>query len=145
MRFYRLNRLFLAALMIGFGFASVAYGVFPGKVTAQFADWDRLLGGNAGGYPEPQCRIWTSLAAANVATLSLMSFLLWRDLRKNFSVYWPLLFMKATSALQFAAWYLAMPGARSLLVAAAADLATAVAVWYIPRRALAELRAADSA
>ena len=130
----QLARLLFAALAIGFGFASISYAAFPSAIVAQFAQWDRALGGGAS-YPETQNRIWISLAAANVATLSLMSALRWKDMRKYQQLHIPLLFMKCTSAALFVAWWVAMPAARSLLVAAVGDFATALAIWYFPTRA----------
>jgi hypothetical protein len=138
-RSYRNAQLLFAALTVTFGVASVVYAAFPGFVTGQFALMDALLGGDTAGYPEPQNRVWTSLAAANVATLCLMSWHLLRDLRRHRSMHLPLLFMKTVSALQFLAWFAAFPGARSLLVAFASDILTGVAIWWLPRRALAEL------
>jgi len=127
-------RFLFAALAIGFGVAALGYAVQPDAVVAQFAQWDRWLGG-AGVYPATQNRVWVSLAAANVATLSLMSWLLWRDLRRNQAVHLPLLFMKCVSAALFVGWWLATPGSRSLLIAAAGDFATGFAIWYFPTRA----------
>ena len=136
----RNHRLFFGAFAIAFAVAATLYAFIPATITAQFAQMDVRLGGAAGGYPEPQNRVWTSLAAANVATLSLMCFLLVKDLRRYGAVRLPLLFMKTASALLFTIWWLAMPGARSLLVAALGDYATAVGIWYFSRRALAELQ-----
>lgn len=130
----RYARLLFAGLTVGFGVAALTYAALPGLVVSQFAQWDRWLGGGAE-YPETQNRIWIALAAANVATLSLMSWLLWSDMRRNQAVHLPLLFMKCTSAALFVAWWLATPGARSLLVAATSDFATGAAIWYFPTRA----------
>ena len=138
---FRNCQLFFAFFTIGFTIAAVAYAALPGVVAAQFAHWDFLLGGGAGGYPEPQCRIWIALAAGNVATLALMCYLLLRDLQRHAALQLPLLFMKSASATLFVCWFLAMPNARSLLVAALGDFATAWGIWYFPRRALAELAA----
>ena len=140
----RYARWLFAALTVGFGIASVVYAVVPGLVVQQFALWDRILGGGAE-YPETQNRIWISLAAANVATLSLMSWLLWRDLSKNRAIHLPLLFMKTTSAALFVLWWLATPGSRSLLVAAVGDFATGAAIWYFPTRAFRALGAPKAA
>lgn len=138
---FRNSQLFFAFFTIGFTVAALAYAALPGVVAAQFAHWDQLLGGSAAGYPEPQCRIWIALAAANVATLALMCYLLLRDVQRHAALQLPLLFMKSASATLFVCWFLAMPGARSLLVAALGDFATAWGIWYFPRRALAELAA----
>jgi hypothetical protein len=138
---YRNSQLFFAAFTIGFGVAAILYGALPGYIAAQFAHWDALLGGSGAGYPEPQCRIWIALAAGNVATLSLMSYLLMRDVQRYAVLKIPLLFMKSTSAALFVLWWVAMPGARSLLVAALGDFATAWGIWYFPRQALAEISA----
>jgi hypothetical protein len=138
-RAYRNASLFFGALTVGFGVAGPIYAFAPGVATAAFAEWDRALGGGVGGYPEVQNRVWISLAAANVLTLSLMSFLLAKNLRANQVVRWPLLFMKSASALLFVVWWVATPGARSLLVAAAGDLATGAAIAYFPWAALREL------
>ncbi|HEX4457617.1 MAG TPA: hypothetical protein VIA18_06585 [Polyangia bacterium] len=137
---FRNCQLFFAVFTIGFTDAAIAYAALPGVVAAQFAHWDNLLGG-AGGYPEPQCRIWIALAAANVATLAMMCYLLLRDLQRYAALQLPLLFMKSASAMLFVCWFLAVPDARSLLVAALGDFATAWGIWYFPRRALAELAA----
>ncbi len=127
-------RLLFGGLTIGFGVAAAIYAAVPGIVVQQFALWDRLLGGGAD-YPETQNRVWIALAAANVATLSLMSWLLWRDMDANRAVHLPLLFMKTTSAALFVLWWLATPGSRSLLVAAVSDFATGAAIWYFPTQA----------
>jgi hypothetical protein len=140
----RYARWLFGALTVGFGVASVVYATVPGMVVQQFALWDRLLGGGAE-YPETQNRIWISLAAANVATLSLMSWLLWQDMWKNRAIHLPLLFMKTTSATLFVLWWLATPGARSLLVAAVGDFATGAAIWYFPTRAFRSLDAPEAA
>lgn len=135
---HRNAQLLFAALTVTFGVASVVYAAFPTWVSGQFAMMDRLLGGDVGGYPEPQNRVWTSLAAANVATLCLMSWHLLRDFRRHRAMHLPLLFMKTTSALLFLAWFAAFPGARSLLVAFVSDFFTGVAIWWLPRQAMAE-------
>jgi hypothetical protein len=134
-------QLLYAALAVGFGVASVLYAAFPSQIGARFAEMDLLLGGSGAPYPEPQNRIWTSLAAANVATLALLSFQLLRDMRKNRALHLPLLFMKTTSALLFLAWFAAFPTAPSLLVAFAGDFATGLVIWWLPQRAFAELDA----
>jgi hypothetical protein len=136
---HRNAQLLFAALTLTFGVASIVYAAFPTWVTSQFALMDALLGGDPAGYPEPQNRVWTSLAAANVATLCLMSYHLLRDLPRHRAMHLPLLFMKTASALLFLAWFTASPGARSLLVAFVSDFFTGVAIWWLPRRALAEL------
>jgi hypothetical protein len=130
------HRLFFAAFTVVFAVASIIYALFPDYVTSQFAQMDVRLGGSVVPYSELQCRVWTALAAANVATLSLMCALLTRDLRKFSALRWPLLFMKGSSALLFTLWWLAMPPARSLLVAAAGDWATALGIWYFAERGL---------
>ena len=134
-------QLLFAALTVGFGVASILYAAFPTQIGDGFAQMDRLLGGTGAPYPEPQNRIWTSLAAANVATLSLLSFQLLRDLRKYRALHLPLLFMKTTSALLFLAWFAAFPQATSLLIAFAGDFATGLTIWWLPKRAFAELDA----
>jgi hypothetical protein len=131
-----MSKLFFGAFTLIFAGASLVYALFPDLVTAQFAQMDLRLGGGGVGYSGPQCRVWTALAAANVATLSLMCALLARDLRKYATVRWPLLFMKGMSALLFTLWWLALPAARSLLVAAAGDFATAWGIWYFANRGL---------
>lgn len=136
---YRNAQLLFAVLAVGFAVASFLYAALPTMIVGQFAQMDVLLGGASAGYPEPQCRIWTSLAAANVATLSVMSFFLLRDLRRNRAMHLPLLFMKTTSALLFLAWFIAFPQARSLVVAFAGDLVTGLAIWWLPRQAFADL------
>jgi hypothetical protein len=93
------------------------------------------------GYPEPQNRIWVALSAGNVITLSLMSYMLMRDLRKNIAVLPPLLLMKSASAALFVYWWFHFPESRSLLFAALGDFATAWGVWYFPKKAIAELSA----
>jgi hypothetical protein len=128
--------LFFGAFTLVFGFASLIYAVLPEVITGQFAQMDRQLGGGGVDYAGPQCRVWISLAAANVATLSLMCAMLVKDLRQFAAVRWPLLFMKGMSALLFTVWWVAMPGARSLLVAAAGDFATAFGIWYFAQRGL---------
>jgi hypothetical protein len=136
---YRDTQLLFGALTLGFGIASILYAAFPSQMVAQFAQLDGMLGGGGFSYPEPQCRIWTSLAAANVATLSLMSYGLLKDLRRNRPMHLPLLFMKTTSALLFLGWFVAFPQARSLAVSFVADLFTGLMIWWLPRRAFAEL------
>jgi hypothetical protein len=131
-------RILFGILTLGFGIAAITYGLLPGTVVSQFQLWDRLLGGTTE-YPELQNRIWISLAAANVATLSLMSYLLFTDMVKHQSVHLPLLFMKCTSAALFVYWFALTPAARSLLVAATSDFATGWAVWYFPKQAYASL------
>ncbi len=137
-RGFRNAQVLFALLGIGFGVAAVVYACCPGFVVDGFAQMDALLGGH-GSYPEEQCRIWTSLAAANVATLSLMSVQLLRDLARKRALHLPLLFMKTTSALLFLSWFLVLPHARSLLFAFVGDLATGLLIWWVPRRAFAEL------
>jgi hypothetical protein len=132
-------RLLFAVLTIGFAVAAVLYAIAPGFMVAQFHDWDRLLGGSGVEYPEMQNRVWVSLAVANVATLSLMSWLLWTDLLKNRAVHLPLFFMKTTSAALFTLYWFARTDARSLLVAAAGDFVTGALVWYLPMRAFRSL------
>ena len=132
------HKVFFGAFTVVFAFASLVYAFFPDYVTAQFAQMDVQLGGGGVAYSELQCRVWTVLAAANVATLSLMCAFLTRDLHKFSSLRWPLLFMKGMSALGFTLWWLAMPPARSLLVAAAGDWATALGIWYFAERGLRE-------
>jgi hypothetical protein len=127
------QRIFFGAFTLVFAVASIVYAVAPDAITAQFAHMDVVLGGGGVRYDGPQCRVWTSLAAANVATLSLMCGMLFRDLRQFAAVRWPLLLMKGLSALLFTAWWAAMPGARSLGVAAAGDFATAAGIWYFSR------------
>jgi hypothetical protein len=131
------HKLFFGAFTLIFGGAALLYAVLPETIGGQFAQMDLRLGGGGVDYAGLQCRVWIALAAANVATLSLMCALLTRDLRQNAAVRWPLLFMKGLSALLFVAWWAAMPGARSLLVAAAGDFATAGGIWYFARRGLA--------
>jgi len=138
---HRHAQVLFLVLTVVFGVASVVYAALPTMVGDGFRQMDMLLGGSDAGYPETQCRIWTALAAANVATLSLLSFRLLQDLEKNRALHEPLFFMKTTSAVLFLAWWLAMPGARSLLVSFATDLATGVAIWILPRRALRSLAA----
>ena len=136
---YRNAQLLFAALTVTFGVASVLYAALPTQLVAQFAQMDVVLGGGGFSYPEPQCRIWTSLAAANVATLSVLSFGLLKDLKRNRPMHLPLLFMKTTSAQLFLAWFFAFPQARSLLGSFVLDALTGLAIWWLPRRALAEL------
>ena len=133
----RAHQLFFGAFTAIFGVASLVYAVAPEAITGQFAQMDRMLGGGGVDYTGVQCRVWIALAAANVATLSLMCGLLTRDLRAHASIRWPLLFMKGLSALLFTLWWVAMPGARSLLVAAGGDFATAWGIWHFARRGLA--------
>ena len=140
-RAVRNARVLFGILTIGFAVAAVTYGIVPSLVASQFALWDRLLGGGAE-YPETQNRIWISLAAANVATLSVMSYMLWTDMEKNRAVHIPLLFMKTTSAALFVLWFAMTPGARSLLVAATSDFFTGWAIWYFPGKAYASLQKA---
>jgi len=137
-RALRNARILFAGLTIGFGVASITYAALPTYTVAQFKLWDSLLGGGAD-YPETQNRIWIALAAANVATLSLMSWLLWRDPVKNRPVHLPLLFMKTVSATLFVLWWVATPGCRSLWVAAIGDFFTGAAIWYFPMRAYQSL------
>ena len=136
------HQIFFGIFMLVFAVASILYAAAPTLITAQFAEMDRQLGGGGVDYTGQQCRVWIALSAANVATLSLMCALLYRDLRQNAAVRWPLLFMKGLSALLFTAWWAAMPGARSLLVAAAGDFATAYGIWYFAKRGLADVRPA---
>lgn len=137
---FRNAQLLFGALTVGFAISGTLYAAFPIAIGNQFAQMDAMLGG-AGTYPETQNRIWTSLAAANVFTLCLMSFHLLKDLGRYRAMHLPLLFMKTTSALLFLAWFAAFPQARSLLVAFTSDFFTGVAIWWIPRRAFAELDA----
>lgn len=141
---YRNSQIFFAVFTVGFGIASINYGFMPGLSMEFFTQLDHLLGSTNAGYPEPQNRIWISLAAGNVATLSLMSFLLMRDLRKNIAVLAPLLLMKSVSAALFVYWWFHFPESRSLPLAALGDFATAWGIWYFPRKALAELEARGS-
>ncbi len=104
------HQIFFGIFTLIFGGASLIYASIPATIAAQFAEMDLRLGGSGGGYPRAQCRIWISLAAANVATLSLMCFMLVRDIKRYSAVRYPLLFMKATSALLFVAGWLALPG-----------------------------------
>jgi hypothetical protein len=134
-------KLFFGGFTLAFGVASIVYAFAPDLVTAQFAQMDVQLGGGGADYTGPQCRVWTSLAAANVATLCLMCALLTRDLVAHATLRWPLLFMKGLSALLFTVWWVAMPGARSLLVAAAGDFATAFGIWYFATQGLKAARA----
>ncbi len=136
---FRNAQLLFSALTVIFGVASVVYAVFPTRIAAGFAQLDLVFGGSGLAYPEPQCRIWISLAAANVATLSLLSFGLLKDLKRNRAMHLPLLFMKTASALLFLGWFFAFPDARSLLIAFVGDFFTGVAIWWLPRRAFAEL------
>jgi hypothetical protein len=135
----RNHQLFFGAFTAIFGGASLLYAFFPATIAAQFAQMDAQLGGSGAGYPEPQCRIWIALAAANVATLSLMCFMLVKDLRRFAAVRWPLLFMKCVSALLFVTGWLALPGSRSLLAAALGDFATGWGIWHFSQRAIAKL------
>ena len=128
-----MSKIFFGAFTLVFAVASLIYAVAPDVITTQFAQMDITLGGGGVSYSGPQCRVWTSLAAANVATLSLMCAMLYRDLRRFAAVRWPLLLMKGLSALLFTVWWIAWPGARSLGVAAAGDYATAVGIWYFSR------------
>jgi hypothetical protein len=136
---HRNHQLLFGVLTIAFGCTAIFYAAAPEAAASNFARWDTMFGGVATGYPEPQCRIWTSLAAANVATLAWMSFLLVRDLRANRAIVGPLLVMKCASAGLFLSWWLAVPSARSLLVSAVADFVTAGLIWMVVRRALAAL------
>lgn len=138
-RAVRNARILFGILTLGFGGAALAYGLLPGFIASQFAMWDRVLGGDVREYPELQNRIWIALAAANVATLSLMSWLLWTDMVKNRAVHLPLLFMKTVSASLFILWFVLTPQCRSLLVAAVSDFGTGWAIWYFPRKAYASL------
>jgi hypothetical protein len=133
------HRLFFGAFTVVFAVVALIYAFYPDYVTSQFAQMDVQLGGGGVDYSGLQCRLWTALAAANVATLSLMCAFLTRDLGKFSVVRWPLLFMKAQSALLFTLWWLEIPPARSLLVAAAGDWATAAGIWYFAERGLRQL------
>jgi hypothetical protein len=127
------SKVFFGVFTLVFAGASLVYALLPDYVSAQFMQLDARLGGGGVNYGGVQCRVWTALAAANVATLSLMCAMLARDLRQNAAVRWPLLCMKGLSALLFTLWWVAMPGARSLLLAAAGDFATAAGIWYFAR------------
>jgi len=136
------RRIFFGAFTLVFAVASIVYAVAPDLITAQFTRMDVTLGGGGVDYTGTQCRVWTSLAAANVVTLSLMCGMLVKNFERYAAVRWPLLFMKGMSALLFTAWWLAMPGARSLLVAAAGDFATAWGIWYFANRGLVDVATA---
>ncbi len=141
---YRNFKVFFTILTLGFGVASVIYAFLPGFMTGQFVFMDGLFGGTPGTYPETQNRIWTSLAAANVATLSLMSYLVLKDLKANRIVVLPLLFMKSVSATLFVVWWLPSLQSHSLGLAALGDFATGFGIWYFPRAALAEMGTASA-
>jgi hypothetical protein len=136
---YRNSQLLFGVLTLGFGIASIVYAAFPTYTVGQFAQMDAMFGGGGFAYPEPQCRIWTALAAANVATLSLMSWGLLSNLRKNRALHLPLLFMKTVSALLFLGWFFVFPQARSLAISFVVDLFTGLLIWWLPRKAFAEL------
>ena len=138
---YRNSQIFFAIFTVGFGIASINYGFMPGKSTEFFLLLDHLMGSTLTAYPEPQNRIWISLSAGNVVTLSLMSFMLLRDLKKNFAVFYPLLTMKSVSAAFFVFWWFGLPESRSLLFAAAGDFATGLGIWYFARNGLKDLEA----
>lgn len=132
----QLLHLGLAVAFVGSGFG---YCFLP-ESCAEFFGWmDRMLGGATAPTPEPQNRIWTSLAGANVATLSLMSFAMLADLRKNRAMHLPLLFMKSWSAALFLYWFLFHTDRPSLLVAFVSDAATAVVIHLVAGAALREL------
>lgn len=142
---YRNSQIFFAIFTVGFAIAALNYGLMPAQSAEFFVLLDKLMGSPNTSYPEPQNRIWIALSAGNVITLSLMSYLLMRDLKKNIAVHLPLLTMKSGSALLFVYWWFHFPESRSLLFAAAGDFATAWGVWYFPRKALQELNAQGEA
>ena len=70
---YRNAQLLFGVLTLVFGVTSILYSLLPTRMVGEFVQMDLMFGGGGFSYPEPQSRIWTSFAAANVATLSLMS------------------------------------------------------------------------
>lgn len=136
---HRNAQILYASLAGAFLCSGFSYCFMPQQCGAFFGWMDRLLGGAEAPIGEPQQRIWTSLAGANVATLSLMSWGLWRDFAKNRAMHRPLLFMKSVSAMLFLYWFAFDTERPSLLVAFVSDAVTAVIIHIIGSAAIREL------
>ena len=138
-RRYRTFAVAFALLAANFIVPAVSYTFFPDVAVRSFLDVNRLLGGDAYPFPEAASRVWRYLGAANVMTLGFMCLLVLLDLRRWFVVVVPLTFMKAYAAALWLAGWIAAPGFRFFLAAAALDFVTSAAFLFFALRARAEI------
>ncbi|MBI3073058.1 MAG: hypothetical protein HYY84_13170 [Deltaproteobacteria bacterium] len=101
---YRNFQIVFTLLTLNFLFPALTYLVAPSMARDSIVSLGRLLG--APDYPvSEESLVWRVLAGTNVLTLAFTCFLLQLNVRRFFAALYPLVFMKATTAIAYLATY----------------------------------------
>jgi hypothetical protein len=101
---YRNFQIVFTLLTLNFLFPAISYLVAPSVARDGIVSLGRLLG--APDYPvSEESLVWRVLAGTNVLTLAFTCFLLQLNVRRFYAALFPLVFMKATTAIAYLATY----------------------------------------
>lgn len=141
-RRYRDFQIAFTILTLNFAIPAASYVVAPEVAVSQFSKIGALLGGGPYAHApgEASSRLWRYLGAANVMTLAFMCLLLQLDLRRNYRVLLPLLFLKGFNATLFVGGF-ATTRYPAFLVVAFVDFLTTGAFAFFAVRARRDIEA----
>ncbi len=136
---YRNFQVVFTILTLNFAIPALSYTFAPAQAIDGFMQVNRLLGGGAYPFDESSSELWRILAAANVAALAFMCFILQLDLQRLYAVLAPLCFLKGWAALGLAGLYVVHPDVPLFLAGALLDGVTCAAFIVFTTRAHADI------